>query len=255
MPRNSAKGRIQSLQKGMRVLRKFALEKETWGPREIAKSLEISKSSALRVLQTLQQEGFLTPQEPDGKYTIGPELWRLGIGVNRQMNIVTIAEPILRRYVNEVNETIYLFTYTQKQLVYEIAVECSFPLRYHLELGVPYDLHRGAAGKVVLAYLPKEELQGILKTFEEDPRVNVNLLRQKIKEVQSKGHSFTVEERVRGIIGFAAPIFGANNVFLGGITLTILDVRYVAKKQDYYADLVKHCAAEISAILNPERIN
>ena len=62
----------KALQKGLDVLRKFAYEKEDWGPREIARSLDISKSSALRVLQTLKNQHFLSPAKTDGKYCIGP---------------------------------------------------------------------------------------------------------------------------------------------------------------------------------------
>jgi hypothetical protein len=85
--------------------------------------------------------------DQNGKYTFGPDLWRLAVGVNREVNLITIAEPIIRGYVKESNETLYLFTYSKKQLIFEFAVESSFPLRDHLELGVPYDLHVGRRGK------------------------------------------------------------------------------------------------------------
>jgi DNA-binding IclR family transcriptional regulator len=255
MERNRNEAKIQSLQKGLKVLRKFALEKETWGPRELGRSLGISKSSALRILQTLHQEGFLRFTEQNGKYTIGPDLWRLGVGVNRQMNLITIGEPIIRGYVKEINETIYLFTYSRKQLIFEFAVECSSPLRYHLELGVPYDLHVGAAGKVILAYISAEESREIFHALQRLPRACIRSLRQKILEVEEKGYSFTIGERVKGIIGFAAPIFGGNQRLWGGLTLTIPEVRYAPEKHDIYAALVKQCAAEISSIMNPQRNN
>jgi DNA-binding IclR family transcriptional regulator len=246
------KARTQSskaLQKGLGILRKFAYEKENWGPREIARSLNISKSSALRVLQTLKNENFLSPAETDGKYCIGPELWRMGAVLNRKINLVTISEPILRRYVGEVNETMYLFTYSKSQLTFDMTVECTHSLRYHLKIGVPYDIQVGAAGKVILASLPSEKVKRIFSSLRKDHKVNVDELKRKVQTVKVTGYSFTVGERVKGIIGFSAPVYGSNNVFLGGVLLTMPEVRYEQKYHKPYADLVKRCAGEIAFVM------
>ena len=241
------------LQKGLHILRKFIYEKEDWGPREIARSLNISKSSALRVLQTLKNENFLSPAETDGKYCVGPELWRMGTVLNGKVNLATISEPILRRYVSEVNETMYLFTYSRNQLTFDMTVECSHPLRYHLKIGVPYDIRRGAAGKVILANLSSEKAERIYADLRKDREINVDELRQKVQAVKAKGYSFTVGERVKGIIGFAAPIYGPNQVFLGGALVTIPEVRYRQKNHKAYAELVKRCASEISFIMGSKQ--
>jgi IclR family transcriptional regulator, KDG regulon repressor len=253
MKRKSEAQASRALQKGLDILRKFAYEKEDWGPREIARSLNISKSSALRVLQTLKNENFLNPAETDGKYCIGPELWRLGAVLNKKINLVTIAEPILRRYVNEINETMYLFTYSRNQVTFDMTVECSHALRYHLKIGVPYDIRKGAAGKVILADLPSEKAELIYADLRKNREINVDELKQKVQTVKAKGYSFTVGERVKGIIGFAAPIYGPNNVFLGGALFTIPEVRYKQKNHKTYAELVKRCAAEISFIMGSKQ--
>jgi DNA-binding IclR family transcriptional regulator len=246
-----AKTKTQSLKgltKGLHILRKFAYEKESWGPREVAKSLGISKSSTLRVLQTLLDENFLSTDRK-GKYCIGPELWRLSTVLNNKVNLITISEPILRKYVNEINETMYLFTYSKDRLTFDVVIECSHNLRYHLEIGVPYDVQKGAAGKVILANLPREEVDRIFARFEKDHKINLDELKQKVQTTRATGYSFTVGERVDGIVGFAAPIYDAHNVFWGGVLLTIPEVRYDPKDHKTYVDLVKRCAGEISFVM------
>lgn len=253
MKRKSEAQALRALQKGLDILRKFAYEKENWGPREIARSLKISKSSALRVLQTLRNENFLSPAETDGKYCIGPELWRLGAVLNKKINLVTISESILGRYVSEANETMYLFTYYKNHVTFDMTVECSHPLRYHLKIGVPYDIRKGAAGKVILANLSSEKAERIYADLRKDREINVAALRQKVQAVRAMGYSFTVGERVKGIVGFAAPIYGLNNVFLGGALFTIPEVRYKQKNHKTYAELVKRCAAEISFLMGSKK--
>jgi len=252
MRRKTKPPTIKSLQKGLEILRKFAYEKETWGPRELGKALSISKSSAQRVLQTLADEDFLSAANTEGKYGIGPELWRLGAVLHKKINLVAIAEPILRRYVAELNETMYLFTYSKGQLTFDLEVECSHSLRYHLKIGLPHDIGRGAAGKVILASLPSETSERILKDLRKDRRINVVELKQKVQIVKAKGYSFTVSERVKGIVGFAAPIFGPDHIFLGGVLVTMPEVRYEQKDHKVYAESVKRCAGEITFMMGSE---
>ena len=254
MRRNTKVPTIKALQKGLDILRKFAYEKENWGPRELGKSLSISKSSALRVLQTLADENFLSAANTDGKYGIGPELWRLGTVLNKKTNLVAIAEPILRRYVAEFNETMYLFTHSKGQVTFDLEVECSHSLRYHLKIGLPHDIGRGAAGKVVLASLPSETSERIFKDLKKDRRIKVVELGKKVQLVKAKGYSFTVSERVRGIVGFAAPIFGSDYVFLGGVLLTMPEVRYRQKDHRVYAESVKRCAGEIAFVMGSKAL-
>jgi DNA-binding IclR family transcriptional regulator len=249
MKRKTKVQTIKALQKGLDILRKFVYEQENWGPRQLGKSLSISKSSALRVLQTLADENFLSAANTDGKYGIGPELWRLGAVLNKKINLVAIAEPILRRYVGEINETMYLFSFSKGRLTFDMAVECSHSLRYHLKIGLPHDIGRGAAGKVILASLPSETSERLFGNLRKDRRINVDELRQKVQIVRAKGYSFTVSERVKGIIGFAAPIYGTDQVFLGGVLVTIPEVRYKPKNHRVYAESIKRCASEIAFVM------
>jgi DNA-binding IclR family transcriptional regulator len=200
-------------------------------------------------LQTLKNENFLNPAEKDGKYCIGPELWRLGAVLSKKINLVTISESILQRYVSEVNETMYLFTYSKNRVTFDMTVECSHALRYHLKIGVPYDIRKGAAGKVILASLPSEKAERIYADLRKDREIDVDELKEKVQFVKARGYSFTVGERVKGIVGFAAPIYGPNNIFMGGALFTIPEVRYHSRNHKTYAELVKRCAAEISFVM------
>ena len=240
--------RLDTLSKGLKVIQKFVFEKETWGTREIDRGLGLSKSTALRILQTLRDHNFLNLSEQDHKYTIGPELWRLGVGLKGQMNLSTIATSILRKYANAINETMHFFTYAHGQVIFEEVVECTHSLRFHLKLGTPYGITRGAAGKVILAFLPPEEMVEILKKLKKDPRVQLDKLRKQVEQVKTNGYSCTIGERVKGLVGFAAPILGFQGVFLGGIGLAIPEVRYRAEDHKKFSDLVKSCAGEVSFI-------
>jgi DNA-binding IclR family transcriptional regulator len=121
--------------------------------------------------------------------------------------------------------------------------------------GIPYEIEKGAAGKVILAFLPAGEAQKIVAKLRKNSSVNIDRLLTGIEETKKKGYSFTMDERGSGVVGFAAPILGPDREFLGGIGIAIPIIRYRSNDHNRYADVVKACAGEISSFtqLNLEK--
>jgi DNA-binding IclR family transcriptional regulator len=243
--------RVSSLSKGLQVIQKFVFEKDNWGIREIARELGHSKSTAHRLLQSLCEEGFLEIHGNDHKYAIGPELWRLGVALKARDNLHTIAMSIIRKHADTINETMIFFTYGQGGVIFEGVAECDHALHFRLKLGVPYTLHRGPAGKTILAFLPADEAEGIYKRIKKDPSVDLTSLKKVVEKVKVEGYSSARGERAEGVVGFAAPILGPERTLLGGVGLYLPDARYRAKERQKYVDTVKACAWEISSVVNP----
>ena len=236
----------------LKVLQQFAFNQEAWGPRELARTTGLSKSTALRILQTMVDENFLINSEKNDKYMIGPELWHLGLGLRNKSSLSTVVVPILNKYVHEINETFHFFRHNQGKVIFDQVVECSHELRYLVTPGVPYEIEKGAAGKVILAFLPARETQKLVGKLKKDSTRSVNELLKKVTETKEKGYSFTIDERGSGVVGFAAPILGPDNALLGGIGLAIPVIRYRSEDHKTYADLVRACAGEISFLARPD---
>jgi len=243
--------RMSSLSKGLQVIEKFVYEKETWGIREIARELGFSKSAALRLLQSLCDEDFLVLNEKDNKYGIGPELWRLGVALRGKENLHATAMSVIRKYADVMNEMMIFFRYGHGGVVYEGVAECDHALRFSLQLGVPYEIHKGPAGKTILAFLPFNEAEKIFERVAKDPTVDVKRLKEFVKQAKTDGYSSAKGERAAGVVGFAAPIIGPDSAFLGGVGLYLPEARYKSEEKQKYTDTVKTCAEEISSIVNP----
>jgi IclR family transcriptional regulator, KDG regulon repressor len=243
--------RLKTLSKGLQILQKFVYEKDSWGIREIAREMGLSKSAALRTLQTLCDSNFLEVSEEDHKFTIGPELYRMGTVLRGRTNLRSIAMRIIRRYAGLLNETVHFFTYSDGHLVFEGAAECDQALRFHLKLGAHYEVHKGSAGKIVLAFASSEQVRELLAMLEKDPDIDVEQLKRTAVEVRERRYSFARGERVKGLVSFAAPILGTEGNLLGGVGVAIPEVRYKETDHPMYAEAIKSCANEISAITNP----
>lgn len=237
---------IKSVVKALNVLDQFIFEKPHWGPRELAKVLNTSHSTTQRLLSTLAKEGILTFSESKSKYTIGPKLWRFGTGLLRQFDFQKIVRDIIEEYAAALNETFYLFSYQKEQIIFEIEVESSHNLRYHLKIGVPYEIHIGAAGKCIIANLPSPEADRYFRLAKKSPDIDYEVFVQRIAFARENDYSFTIGERVAGVVGFAAPIFSTNEELYGGVLLTIPDVRFKQSDKEYFGQTVKDCAEKIS---------
>ena len=242
---------LNSVRGVLKVLQQFAFTQEAWGPREIARTTGLSKSTALRILQTMADENFLVNSDKHDKYIIGPELWHLGLGLRNRSSLSNIVVPILHKYVQGINETFHFFKHNEGKVVFDQVVECSHELRYLVTPGVPYEIEKGAAGKVILAFLPDRETQKILARVKKNSTVRVDELLKATEEAKKRGYSFTMDERGSGVVGFAAPILGPDREFLGGIGIAIPIIRYRSKDHDRYADVVRACAGEISSLAHP----
>ncbi len=244
--------RMSSLSKGLQVIQRFVYDRDAWGIRELGRELGFSKSAALRLLQSLCEEDFLTLDAKDNKYKIGPELWRLGAGLRGKENLHTTAMTVIRKYADTMNEMMLFFRYGHGGVVYEGVAECDHALRFSLKLGIPYDIDKGPAGKTIMAFLPSDERNKILDHLRKDPSIDLQTLRKVIEQVRIDGYSTARGERAAGVIGFSAPIIGPANVLLGGVGLYLPDARYKEEERHKYVDTVKACAAEISSIVNPD---
>ena len=241
---------LKTVGKAIDVLNLFVFTKNAWGSREIARELGINKSSAHRILHTFREKKFLRFDEETGKYTFGTDLMRIAIALQNQNAIIQLAKPIMRKYADDIDETLIMFSYKENKMVFELAVEVDHALRFDLKLGVPYSLHLGPSGKVVLANIPEAEAEMIYRSFEEKQLCDVAVLRQKVSQCKKNGYATAHGERVRGLLGFSAPIFDSGNNFIGGITLPLPEGRYNPEDHQKYCDTVIGCAQEISKNFN-----
>lgn len=234
------------------VINLLSFSKRTWGARDLARELGINKSSAQRILHTLREKKILALDKDSGKYTFGPQMMGMAIAIQSRDTLAHLALPIMRRYVNEINETLTLFSYRNEKMVFELSEEADHTLRFSLKLGIPYSLHAGVSGIIILANIKKAKAEAYYRDFEKNNMCDVSALRQRVEQCKNNGYATAYGTRVRGVIGFSAPIYGSDKMFIGGITLALPEARYHVENHEKLCAAVVNCAQEISDYLNTD---
>jgi DNA-binding IclR family transcriptional regulator len=121
---------------------------------QIATLLGVHKSTALRLVQTLEQEGFARHDEKH-RYRLGPQLFTLAHQALDDLDVRRLAAPYLTR-LNEVHgHTVHLAAYMDGAVVYIDKYDSRHPVRMNSHIGATAPAHCTAVGKVLLAGLPE----------------------------------------------------------------------------------------------------
>jgi DNA-binding IclR family transcriptional regulator len=178
---------------------------------EIGKKLELYPSTTHRILDTLKHWGYVE-QEPDNqKYRLGLKVLELGMAKLQQIDLVREATPYLKELVNQCNETAHLGVLEEEDVLYLAKVESSQTIRMCSYVGKRAPLHCTALGKVLLAYLPEEEIKKILDKRElprltEKTITDKKELEKELNEVKKQGFALDIGENEKDVRCIAAPI-------------------------------------------------
>jgi IclR family acetate operon transcriptional repressor len=217
--------------------------------RAIAEVTGNSRSSTQRILRSLADTGY-AEQRDDGSYTIGPRLVELSARVFGVVPVLKLADSMMSELVREVGETCYLATYSRgdTSATYIHRVEGDNPVRHFQALGVRLPLHAGAVGKAILsvADISLDKLE--LTRYTPQTLVSKAALRKDLERAREAGYTTSIEERVVGVVGVAAPLTAGDTV-VGGLTVAIPTSRVPKEGLDDIGKAVRKCAREFSLAL------
>lgn len=252
---SAAEGRTRNpVGRAFRILSWMAARDDgPWGVREIAKGLAMNPSTVHRLLGLLEEEGLIRQDDPGGGYELGGEFLRLAWTAAGTHPIGAVALPFMRELVDASGETATLGLYdpVRRQTCVVAVVETDEPFRFVSTLHEWRDLHAGASGRAVMAFLPTEERREVMERTRLAPATEHTItspeaLEQVLADVRAAGYAFSLEERRLGGVGLAAPVFGAGGQVIGEVGLSVPTQRFRPEDEPRLAELVRDCAAAIS---------
>ena len=151
------------------VLRSFQiLEKlgdgQSLGVSELARELDMAKSSVHGILETLVHEKVVGKNPVTGKYSLGIRLIEFGNRAQLGLDICRIAAPFLKGLNVEFDETVHLTLLDNDEVLYVDCIESRKRLRTYSVIGVRAPLYCTSVGKAILAFLPEDEIGRIART-------------------------------------------------------------------------------------------
>ncbi|WP_328927369.1 IclR family transcriptional regulator [Streptomyces sp. NBC_00190] len=153
----------QSVERALAILPLLA--KGPAGLGAVADELGVHKSTALRLLRTLHERGFVYRQ-PDGRYRLGAQLFALAAEAVENLDVREVAHPHLVELNKVTGHTVHLALLQDDEVVYIDKVDSRYPVRMYSRIGKPVPLTVAAVAKLLLADLPEPERRSLAGRIE-----------------------------------------------------------------------------------------
>jgi DNA-binding IclR family transcriptional regulator len=213
---------LKDLAKIISLFNTFQVEER--GVTEVSKSLGMLPSKVSRMLRTLENEGFFERNLENGKYRLGVRFLELGITYAFNFPLRKVLRPHLEQIFKELNlTTSWGILRDDKVIVVDRIQNLNIDLLTH-RLGLNLPIHSTSIGKVLLAYLPVDEQDRILKStdlvkFTNATIIDQKLIKRHLKLVQERGYSTDEGETHEDLNCMAAPIRNGNGEVIAAINL------------------------------------
>ncbi len=242
---------IPNLRNACRVLRLLSREGSGMPLATIARSLEIPRTSALRILTTLHAESMV--DQVDRSYVLGPALIRLGTRALENLDVRTIAIPVLQELSHETVETSHLAVPTGDAALLLEVCDSPHPVRVASRPGTLADIHCSATGKVFLAHRVEDLVRFLdgRELVRRTPNTLTTLeeLSAEAERIRERGYAIDEQEYREGIRCLAAPIRDALGEVVAAIGITASTTSFTRRRIKAVARTVRSAAERISTTL------
>ncbi|MBD5780439.1 IclR family transcriptional regulator [Pelagicoccus sp. NFK12] len=246
------KYRIPNLHKACLVLKLLSTTPQALSIRSISESLQIPRTTTLRILATLTLDGF-TAKTGDC-YSLGPSLIPIGSAAKSALDIAQLARPLLHQVVQATGETCHLAVPSGNRALIAEAISGKQRLSASTKQGAVIELHCSATGKCLLAYAHWPDLQGVaseqdLKRHTPKTITSFPQLSDEIDRVRKRHYALDDEEFRKGVRRIAAPVFSDDNRCVAAIGISASCKRLPLDRIEATASIIKDAAHELSRLL------
>lgn len=215
-------GVVQSVDRAITILEILARSGEA-GVTEVAAELGVHKSTAFRLIGTMEARGMVEQADVRGKYRLGLGLVRIAGSSVARIDIVQVSRPICKELAAETGETVNLAVLVDSSALYLDQIAGASSLQPHNWVGQRRPLHATSSGKALAAHLEQREVDALIPHLEAHTAHTVtrrSTLHRHLAEVRERGYAVTVDELEEGLTALAAPIRDAHGDVVASLSVS-----------------------------------
>jgi DNA-binding IclR family transcriptional regulator len=240
---------IEVLGKALDVLDVFArVTKPQLTLQDVSVETQLNKNTVFRILYTLAEHGYITKENQS--YRLGQKLADLGNSRLHRRDLLTVAGPYLDELRDRFGETVNLGVLDGGSIRYVDVRESRERFRLAERIGGSDPLHSTALGKAQLAFIPPDEVRGLMKEwgmerYTEHTITTISALKAELERVRATGYAVDREESMLGAFCVAAPILDSNQAPIAAISIAGPNTRFSEDNLAAVADALLSAVSEI----------
>lgn len=212
--------KMNSIEKALAIMRVLSSPDGPHRLADIALHAQLNRPSTHRILQTLIENNYAVATG-EGSYTAGFAMRALAAASSD--DLVAHAAPVLEELQRTTGHTVHFAAFAGTSAVYVAKVEGTKPYQMASRVGMQIALHRTSIGKSILAALPQEEADRLLRAESNAPPVGVEDLggfHRDFEAIRDRGFAIDDEENEPNVRCVGAVVRDTKGHPVGGISLS-----------------------------------
>ncbi|MBB2988262.1 IclR family transcriptional regulator [Terracoccus luteus] len=232
------------------VLRCFSTAEPLLGVTEIALQVGLHKSSASRLLATLEKEGLVDRDPVSRKYRLGLGLLTVAGPLLADLDVRRAALPVLQELSTATQETTALVLWSGSQAVTVEQVPSPQQIKHTNPLGTRYQTIESASVQVFLAHFTRETVTTLLATGRPHSThtapVDLDHLWAELEHVAAKGFAVNYAQTSNDEVGVAAPVNDHRGELVAAVLVAAPRYRTTPRQAEAFGEHTVTAAANIS---------
>ncbi|WP_319455686.1 MULTISPECIES: IclR family transcriptional regulator [unclassified Mycobacterium] len=223
---------------------------------ELGKVAGLARPTAHRLLVSLTDEHLVARDAKTGRWSLGPELYLLGVGAAYRYDVTDQARAVVTRLARETGESAFFSTRRGDETVCVLAEEGSFPLRSHvLHVGIRFPLGVASAGLAILSHLSNRDVDDFFSRVQPESDWGSGhaeaAIRARIESTRRTGYAVNPALIVDGSWGIGAAVFDRDGRPAWALSLTGVQTRFKPERHHELGTLLLEQAHLLSGRLQP----
>lgn len=215
---------VQSLARGLSVLRSFGGEHPRLNLAQIAARAQLSRAAARRLVLTLQHLGYV--RASGREFVLGPGVLELGFGYLDSLKLTDLAQPLLEDLAHRTSQSSSMAVLDGQSIVYVLRVPGRRIMSINLGVGARLPAFAASMGRVLLSGLNDEDLNAWLdkcRPVKLTPHTitDPKRLRRTIVEVRVQGYAYVEQELELGLCSIAVPVRNGDGRIASAINVSM----------------------------------
>jgi DNA-binding IclR family transcriptional regulator len=243
----------QTLRRGLSILKLLARYQISGGlgVSDIARKLELSKATTVRLTRTLMDEQFVAQNVGTRRYELGPESFAVGLAAEPNYALQRIAAPGLRAVALETGDFVFFSVRHGLEAICLSRESGDLPYpQASLRVGDRHPLGLGAGGLAILAALPKDEAEEVLKLnaaeiVQRYPNMTYDTVRKMLEQTREQGYAVIPGILAPGFWGIGVPVLRPDGQPVAAVVLNSLASRLSEARQAVIAARLQRLSREL----------
>ncbi len=242
---------IRAVERALAIFDAFDSQHQSLSLLEIGERIAMPKATTFRLVNTLQNSGFLVRLE-DQRYCLSLKILRLAGLVKSTLGIRDTARPIMGEVCRATGETVTLNIRSGIERICIDVVDTPSPLMTIVRPGEHVSLLYGATARLLLAYAGEDEIDTIIQSTPGVNKRDIPALKAALAEIRRLGYSCTTGQRIPGVTAISVPIFDINDEVRYSLSVTGPSIRVDPRLEEFKKILIE-AGATISAMMGTSK--